>query len=54
MNAAISSNGRLAGPANETIKYFYAQSQYKKMIADGIKGSKGQNWEKEILYKLLQ
>ncbi len=54
VDACLSSNSRLAGPANETIKYFYAQTQYKKVIADNIRNRNSKNWEKEILYRLLQ
>lgn len=54
LNAVISSNGRLAGPAAETIKYFYAQPKYKKMIVDGIASKSMKDWEKEIVVKLLQ
>jgi pyruvoyl-dependent arginine decarboxylase (PvlArgDC) len=54
INACLSSNGRLAGPATETVKYFYTQMQYKKLINDGVKGMRGQNWEKEILNRLTQ
>ncbi len=54
IDAALSSNGRLAGPGNETIKYFYAQIPYKKMITDIIKNRNSKNWEKDILMKLIQ
>jgi hypothetical protein len=54
MQAAVSNNGRLAGPANETIKYFYAQDKHKAMITETISNKKMQNWEKEILNRLLQ
>ncbi len=54
INACLSSNGRLSGPATETIKYFYAQVQYKKLISDKTKNYSGKNWEKEILNKLIQ
>lgn len=54
LNACISSNGRLAGPANETIKYFYAQDKYKKMIFDHIASKTWTTWEKEIVSKLIQ
>ncbi|MFO0356726.1 MAG: M1 family metallopeptidase [Sphingobacteriaceae bacterium] len=54
MQAAVSNNGRLAGPANETIKYFYAQDKHKAMITETITNKKMQNWEKEILNRLLQ
>lgn len=54
IEACLSSNGRLAGPANETIKYFYNQIQYKKMIAETIRNRNNKTWEKEILFKLIQ
>ena len=54
IEACLSSNGRLSGPANETIKYFYAQIPYKKLIADIIKNRNNKNWEKDILFKLIQ
>lgn len=53
-NAALSSNGRLAGPAAETIKYFYAQTKYKKQISDAAAKYQGKAREKELLIKLLQ
>jgi aminopeptidase N len=54
IEGCLSSNGRLAGPANETIKYFYGQTQYKKVIIDVVKNRDSKNWEKEILFRLLQ
>lgn len=54
LNAVVSSNGRLAGPAAETIKYFYAQPKFKKMIIDGVAMRPMKDWEKEIVGKLLQ
>jgi aminopeptidase N len=53
IEACLSSNGRLSGPANETIKYFYAQAQFKKLISETIKKRNSKNWEKDILMKLL-
>jgi aminopeptidase N len=53
LSACISSNGRLAGPATETVKYFYAQHKYKKLIADAIAGSKAGPKDKETLGKLM-
>jgi aminopeptidase N len=53
VNACQSNNGRLSGPATETIKYFYAQDKYKAMIT--ALASKG-NWdakEKETLNKII-
>ncbi|MBP7809883.1 MAG: M1 family metallopeptidase [Bacteroidia bacterium] len=53
IEACLSSNGRLAGPANETIKYFYAQTQFKKLISETIKKRNSKNWERDILFRLL-
>lgn len=54
LEACLSSNGRLAGPAAETIKYFYAQVKYKKMIGEAIALKTAKPWQKEILNKLIQ
>ncbi|MGZ3932708.1 MAG: hypothetical protein ACXVP0_15685, partial [Bacteroidia bacterium] len=54
MEACLSSNGRLAGPAAETLKYFYGQAKHKKQIYDAVKGKEWKGWEKDILVKLIQ
>lgn len=54
LNAVVSSNGRLAGPAAETIKYFYAETKYKKMIMDVVAAKQMKDWEREIVNRLLQ
>jgi hypothetical protein len=54
IDASISSNGRLSGPAAETIKYFYAQGKYKKLITDSFKNRNSTTREKEILSKMIQ
>ncbi len=53
INACLSTNGRLSGPATETIKYFFAQDKYKKQIADGISLSNVSAKEKELLNKIV-
>jgi aminopeptidase N len=53
MNACVSSNGRLAGPATETIKYFYAQGKHRKQIAEAITASDAKGKDKEILNRLI-
>jgi aminopeptidase N len=52
-NAYLTNNGRLAGPAAETIKYFYAQHKYKKVIAEVINDSNATGKDKEKLNKLM-
>ncbi len=54
LSACMSSNTRLANPAGETIKHFYAQNKYKKNISDKIKTKNLKEWEKEIVAKLMQ
>lgn len=54
MQAAVSNNGRLSGPASETIRYFYAQDKHKAMITETINNAKLQNWERDIVTKLIQ
>ena len=54
LEACLSSNARLAGPATETVKYFFAQGKYKKMISDAVALRPSKSWEREILNKLVQ
>ncbi len=54
INAALSSNGRLARPAMDAIKYFYAQHQYKKVIAEAIDNTAASEKEKSILVGLMK
>ena len=56
LNASLSSNGRLAGPAKSVLKYFYEQSSYKslieKIINDGLYTDKDKQVFKETgIYK---
>ena len=53
LNACLSSNGRLAGPATETVRYFYAQNKYKRQIADGIAKIDVSSKDRETLNKLI-
>jgi len=54
LNACVSANGRLSGPATETIKYFYAQDKYKKQIADAINTANVTAKDREVLNKLIE
>jgi aminopeptidase N len=51
--ASLSSNGRLAGPAAETIRYFYAQDKYKQQIAAAIATSNASAKDKESMSRLM-
>lgn len=54
LQACLTNNGRLSGPAAETVKYFYAQDKYKRVITDNIRNKERKNWEMEKLMGLLQ
>lgn len=54
LSAALSSNGRLAGPASETIRYFYAQNKNKRTIADAIAKANVNDKDRETLKKLIE
>ena len=54
INACLSTNGRLSGPATETIKYFFAQGKYKRMIAEGIAKNGGTKKDKETLDRIIE
>ena len=54
LEACLTSNTRMANPAIETIKYFFAQDKNKKVIADYINEKTWKDWEKEIVMKLIQ
>jgi len=54
INACMSTNGRLSGPANETIKYFFAQDKYKHLIVDGIAKANVSAKDKAMLSKITE
>lgn len=53
LNACLSSNGRLSGPATETVKYFYAQDKNKKLIEAAIAHHPAEGKDRETLNKLI-
>jgi len=48
LDAAFNPNNRLATPAIETLKYFYAKNQYRKMIADYLSSKEWNEWQTAI------
>jgi hypothetical protein len=52
LDAAFSSNNRLASPAIETLKYFYATNEHRKMIDDYLASKKWLNSEAEIVRQI--
>ncbi len=53
LDAAFNPNGRLAGPAKDTIKYFYKQNAYKKQISDYLRDNKWNDRQQEIIDSIL-
>ncbi len=49
INAILSSNTRLSGPAAETLSYFAGQDKYKKGISDYISSKTWTSWQKKKL-----
>ena len=52
LDATFSSNNRLAGPAIETLKYFYAKNEHRKMIDDYLATQKWLSWQTEIVRQI--
>jgi aminopeptidase N len=49
IDGLMSANGRLSGPANDLLKYFYTQDQYKKPISTYITSQQWLPFQKAIL-----
>jgi aminopeptidase N len=49
IDGLMSANVRLSGPANDLLKFFYAQNQYKKVISIYITSQQWLPWQKAIL-----
>jgi hypothetical protein len=52
LDAAFSSNNRLANPAIETLKYFYAKNEHRKMIDDYLASKKWLSWQEGVIRNL--
>lgn len=52
-DAAVSSNGKLAGPAKDLLLYFYEQDRYRRQIRDFVDKGERAAWKTEALKKLL-
>jgi aminopeptidase N len=52
LDATFSSNNRLATPAIETLKYFYAKNEHRKMIDDYLATQKWLSWQTEIVRQI--
>jgi aminopeptidase N len=49
IDGLMSTNGRLSGPANDLLRYFYTQDQYKKPISTYIASQQWLPFQKAIL-----
>ena len=49
IDASLSANGRLSGPANDALRYFSTQPSYKKRIAEYIISQQWEDWQKKLL-----
>lgn len=53
LDAVVSPNGRLAGPATDVLTYFYNQDRYRKTVRDYVNGKTWPDWQKEIVMKIV-
>lgn len=53
VDATFSANGRLAGPAGETLKYYYEQNAYRRMIEEYIAARKLEGWQKSAIQRFI-
>jgi aminopeptidase N len=50
IDGILSANVRLSGPANDLLKYFYAQNQNRKSISSFIASQEWLPWQKAMLH----
>jgi len=53
INAVPSANDRLAGPAAETLQYYYGEDRWKSTIADFVNAGKWDNWQSAAIKKVV-
>lgn len=53
IDAAQSSNNRLAGPAGEVLKYYYEQSAHKRVIDEYLASREWEDWQKKAIGRYL-
>ena len=54
INAVLSANGRLAGPAGEALQFFYTQDKYKKPIDDYVASKEWEGWKHDKIFTYLK
>ena len=54
VDAMLSPNNRLKSPAADILKFFYAQSAYKRIIINYVEGKEWQPWEKKIIRTIVK
>jgi len=53
IDGMLSANYRLSRPATETLRFFYTQSVYRRMINNYVNSREWQPWEKEVIKKVV-
>jgi aminopeptidase N len=53
LDAALSANTRLSGPAGDVLKYYYEQDVYRKTIEEQVAARKWEDWQKQALRRYL-
>ncbi len=54
LDAYLSNNGRLSGPAGETLSYFVKQDWFKKLITEYAKSKVWEEWQKNKLSGIIK
>ncbi len=54
IDALLSSNSRLSGPAADVLKFFYIQSAYKRIIINYVEGRDWEPWQNKIIRTVVK
>lgn len=54
VDALLSANGRLSGPASDALSFFYTQSAYKRIIINYVEGHEWKTWESKIIKTVVK
>ena len=53
VEAMLSANGRLSGPAGDVIRYYYEQNAYRKIIDEHLASRRFEGWQKEAIGRFI-
>lgn len=54
VEALLSANGRLSGPASDALTFFYTQSAYKRIIINYVESKDWKPWENKIIKNVVK